>query len=95
MEVIPVALNEDVGNRLRKIRGKRTQSKFVEKLDLLSGKSRSYYSMVEIGKHPANLKLIDMISEKEHVSYDYIFGVVDCRVDIYDPRYHQLLENWS
>lgn len=90
-----MALNEEIGNRLRKIRGKLTQQKFVEKLDMLNVKSRSYYSMVELGKRPANLRLLDMISDKESVSYDYIFGVVDHRVDIHDPRYHQFLENWS
>lgn len=90
-----MTLNGDIGNRLRKIRGERTQAKFVEKLDMLSGKSRSYYSMVEIGKRPASLKLLDMISDRERVSYDYIFGVVDSRIDICDVRYHQLLEKWS
>lgn len=93
-EVIQVALNEDIGNRLRKIRGKRTQVKFVEQLDMFTSNSRSYYSMVEIGKRAPNLKLLDMISDKENVSYDYIFGVVDNRADIHDPRYHQLLEAW-
>jgi len=89
-----VALNEDIGNRLRKIRGKRTQAKFVEQLDMFTSNSRSYYSMVEIGRRVPNLKLLDMISDKENVSYDYIFGVVDNRADIRDPRYHQLLEIW-
>lgn len=90
-----MSLNEEIGNRLRKIRGERTQEKFVETLDMLSGKSRSYYSMVEIGKRSANLKLLDMISDKENVSYDYLFGLVDSRIDIHDPWYHQLLESWS
>lgn len=67
-------LYKDIGNRLRKIRGKRTQQKFIEKLDLIGGISRSTYSMVEIGKRPASLRLLDMVSEQEHVSYDYLFG---------------------
>ena len=94
-EVIIMGLNNDIGNRLREIRGKRTQEKFIEELDMLSGFSRSYYSMVEIGERSASLKLLDTISDKEHVSYDYMVGIVDSRVDIYDPRYHQLLEQWS
>lgn len=88
-------LYKDIGNRLRKIRGKRTQQKFIEKLDLIGGISRSYYSMVEIGKRPASLRLLDMVSEQEHVSYDYLVGVVDSRVNIHEPQYHQLLEKWS
>lgn len=88
-------LYKDIGNRLRKIRGKRTQQRFIEKLDLIGGISRSYYSMVEIGKRPASLRLLDMVSEQEHVSYDYIFGVVDSKVNIHEPQYHQLLEKWS
>ncbi len=88
-------LYKDIGNRLRKIRGKRTQKKFVKELDLMCGMSRSYYSMIEIGKRPASLKLLDMIAEQEHVSYDYIFGVVDSRINIHDEKYHQILEIWS
>lgn len=90
-----MGLNNDIGNRLREIRGKRTQAKFVEQLDLLKSMSRSYYSMIELGERPASLRLLDMVSDKEAVSYDYIFGIVDSRVDIHDPRYHQLLELWS
>ena len=88
-------LYKDIGNRLRKIRGKRTQQRFIEKLDLIGGISRSAYSMVEIGERPASLRLLDMVSEMEHVSYDYLFGVVDSRVNIHEPQYHQLLEKWS
>lgn len=36
-----------------------------------------------------------MVSEQEHVSYDYLVGVVDSRVNIHEPQYHQLLEKWS
>lgn len=90
-----MSLNKDIGNRFRKIRGKITQQKSVEKLDLLGEMSRSYYSMVEIGMRPASLHLLDMISGQKNVSYDYIFGIVNSRVNIYDPKYHQLLEQWS
>lgn len=90
-----LGLYKDIGDRLRKIRGKQTQERFVSKLDLVGGLTRSNYSMVEIGKRPASLKLLDMISEQEDVSYDYIFGTVDQRVSIHDVRYHQLLECWS
>ena len=88
-------LYKDIGNRLRKIRGKRTQQKFIEKLDMIGRISRSTHSMVEIGERPASLRLLDMVSEQEHVSYDYLFGLVDSRVNIHDPQYHQLLEKWS
>lgn len=85
-----MALNEEIGNRLRKIRGKRTQASFVEKLDMLNLKSSSYYSVVEIGKGTSNFKLLSMISDKESVSYDYRLCVVDSRFNIHDPKYHQI-----
>lgn len=90
-------LNQNIGNRLRLIRKEKnkTQDKFVKDLDMMNKMSRSYYSMVELGKRPASLSLLDMISFKESVSYDYMCGIVDSRVDIYDPQYHQLLEQWS
>ncbi len=90
-----MGLYEDIGSRLRTIRGKRTQEQFVEELDLLKGMKRSSYSMIEIGKRPANLFLLDMVSAQEDVSLDYIFGKVDCRVNLYEERYHQLLSAWS
>jgi len=34
-----------------------------------------------------------MISNNKHVSYGYIAGIEDGRIDIYDKRYHQVLEN--
>lgn len=90
-------LNRKIGNRLRIIRKekKRTQDKFVKDLDMLSKMSRSYYSMVEVGKRPASLSLLDMVSYKESVSYDYICGIVDSRVDVNESKYHQLLGQWS
>lgn len=92
-----MGLNEDIGNRLRVIRKgkKQTQEKFIKDLDMLSNMSRSYYSMIEIGKREASLPLLDMISDREAISYDYLCGIVDSRVDIKDPKYHQLLEQWS
>ncbi len=89
-----MGLYEDIGNRLRKVRGKRTQEQFVKELDLLKGMKRSSYSMVEIGKRPASLLLLDMISAQENVSLDYLFKRVDSRVDIYEGKYHQLLSVW-
>lgn len=71
-----MSLNKDIGNRLRKIRGKITQQKSVEKLDLLGEMSRSYYIMVEIGRRPASLHLLDMISGQKSVSYDYILALL-------------------
>lgn len=90
-------LDKEIGSRLRIIRKekKQTQEKFVKELDMLDKMSRSYYSMVEIGKRSASLPLLEMVSYTESVSYDYICGIVDSRVDISVPEYHQLLEQWS
>ncbi len=90
-----LGLYKDIGDRLKIIRGDQTQERFVKNLDLIGGFTRSNYSMIEIGKRPASLKLLDMITEQEDVSYDYIFNLVDYRVSIHDVRYHQLLECWS
>ena len=68
---------------------------YYKQMDLIGGISRSTYSMVEIGERPASLRLLDIVSELEHVSYDYLFGVVDSRVNIHEPQYHQLIEKWS
>lgn len=84
-----------IGKRLREIRGNRSQKKFVDELDLIKGMSRSQYSMVEIGQRPASLNLLDMVSEQENVSYDYLVGRINSRVDISQREYHELLEIWS
>lgn len=86
-------LNTMVGERLRKIRGKRTQKKFVDEMDLIKGLSRSSYSMIEIGKRQAQLNLLDMVCCHEKVSCDYIMGIVDTRVTI-DDKYVELLDTW-
>lgn len=93
-EVVEVSLNKEIGARLRIIRGERTQEEFVSELDMLSGMTRSHYSMIEIGKRAPSLKLLDMISNTEFISYDYLFGISDYPIDSYDSKFQQLIEIW-
>lgn len=89
-----VSLNKEIGARLRKIRGERTQEKFVSELDMTSGMTRSHYSMIEIGKRSPSLNFLEVVSINESVSQDYLFGISDYPIDSYDSKFQQLMEIW-
>lgn len=88
-------LNLTIGNQLRKLRGSRTQKKYVDSLDLLSSMSRSYYSMIEVGERPASLELLDMVASEESVSYDFLFGIHDNKFNPTDYKYQELINLWT